>query len=204
MTDNTKNGRKVYKVRTPKTATAPSPQISISANSIETMVVAAKARIEADKLMGIETPESIINLANINPTPVASPEIAIEDETLPEEPQETLTPNLEFEPEAELVIPDQWIVKAPEDPELPFLLNFYKKGKIVTTFPLTEDNVSTLMPVLETFYPRDEEIDKGPLFDRMLALAKKYKFRTAALIIIGILVIVGLIMTATTGLGHTG
>ncbi len=122
----------------------------------------------------------------------------------PESPDTNETGLIFEEEETILVIPDQWIIKAPEDPNLPFMLNFYKKNTLLTTFPLTEDNVNTLMPVLETFYSREETPERGPLVDHILSLAKKHKFRTGMLIIIGIITIIGIILTATTGLGRAG
>lgn len=108
--------------------------------------------------------------------------------------------SMDFGAEELLVIPDQWIIKAPEDPTLPFLLNFYKDGNIVTTFPLTEENLAQLLPVLETFVEK-EPVETVGIITRTQQWVKNHKFSAALAVLIGILLLVGIGLTATTALG---
>jgi len=110
-----------------------------------------------------------------------------------------LPQNLTFEIEDQLVIPDRWIIKAPEDPELPFLLNFYKGKKIITTFPLTEDNLSTLMPILDSFHTK--EVEDISFLDRITRWVKGHKVSAGILVVFILIIIIGLGLSATTALG---
>lgn len=95
-----------------------------------------------------------------------------------------------------LHLPDRWYIKQPEDKTSPPIINFYKGKDIIASLPLTEENLSTLMPVLDNIYVRPEEQEKLPLVPRIKKWMKKHIFSTILIILFTALVLYGVGSTA--------
>lgn len=120
-----------------------------------------------------------------NPNTVESVDTPMEDTVI--------IPEIDFIPEIEeiveetsqetslMVLPDQWKVKTPEDETNPILLNFYKGKNVITTLPLTQENLENLMPILNKIYVRPEDIKKPPFYKTVGKWAIKHKFSAVVL-----------------------
>jgi hypothetical protein len=107
-----------------------------------------------------------------------------------------------LEPVSNLInIPDRWYIKIPEDKEFDPILNFYKDNTIIASFPLNEENLKGIMPILDTFYERPETKPKENAWIKTKKWAKKHKFTATIGIIVGIIVVGALLSSAFTSLG---
>ena len=99
-----------------------------------------------------------------------------------------------------LHLPDRWYIKQPEDKTSPPIINFYKGKDIIASLPLTEENLSTLMPVLDNIYVRPEEREKLPLVTRTKKWMKKHIFSTILIILFGTVLLYAIISPLIAGL----
>ena len=143
--------------------------------------------IAGETVMEDETSEenTIIILETI---PVIEP--VDEDAYLVENPQYDTTV-LEM-----LNLPDRWYIKQPEDNTSAPIINFYKGKDIIASLPLTEENLSTLMPVLENLYARPDENAGLSVTARAKKWMKKHIFSTILIILFTALVLYGVGSTA--------
>lgn len=119
-------------------------------------------------------------------------------EIIPTEDNSYLVENPQYETAIlELLhLPDRWYIKQPEDSNSAPIINFYKGKDIIASLPLTEENLSTLMPVLDNLYTRPNENAGLSFTARTKKWMKKHIFSTILIILFTALVLYGVGSTA--------
>lgn len=94
---------------------------------------------------------------------------------------------------ADETAPTTWVIRYPEAAGSIPLLSFLKEGKIVSTIPLSEEFLSTIMPILKKLY-KEPVVSKQKVGEKLLKWVKKHKVLTTFLIIVLLPVIVSFLV----------
>lgn len=99
---------------------------------------------------------------------------------------------------ADETAPTTWVIRYPEVTNSIPLLSFLKEGKIVSTIPLSEEFLATIMPILKKLY-KEPVVLKQNVGEKLLKWVKKHKVLTT----MAVIVLLPVIASFAVGIYHS-
>lgn len=136
-----------------------------------------------------------VNEENVYTVDDYEPSENTQPETLPKNNYDFRATNIVITTSEEFQ-PNSWVVAYPEKSE-EAVLNFYNNHTLMCSVPLSQDNMETLIPVLDNFYIRPQQIPKIKGWKAFTNWYKNHKILGTITILIGIIVTANIIASLT-------